>query len=72
MSDQAARATIMETRGGGMVSVVITAHDRETLDGARDRYLARWHPLGYGTDFADPAEQDGVWRVAGSRMTSCD
>lgn len=65
-------ATIAETRGGGMVSITITAEDRAVAEAARDGYLASWHPLGYGTDFAEPKEHDGVWRIAGSRFASCD
>jgi hypothetical protein len=65
-------ATVTEARGGGMVSIIITAETRQEAERARDAYLGRWHPFGYGTDFADPVEQDGVWRVGGSRFVSCD
>ncbi len=65
-------ARIFETRGGGMVQVIIEAEDRTEAEAARDRYLNRWHPMGYGTAFNDPRDHEGVWRIVGSRMASCD
>jgi hypothetical protein len=67
-----ARATITETRGGGMVSIIITAEHRHVAEQARDAYLASWHPMGYGTSLNEAYFHDGLWRISGSRMSSCD
>jgi hypothetical protein len=50
-----------------------TFKTKEDAEAFIERVCKSYHPLGYGTYFQEPVQQeDGKWLVTGSRSASCD
>lgn len=65
-------ATTDAKSSGGMTYYTLTGDLEAVLD-AIARIEANYHPLGYGTSFSPPKQQeDGQWVAHGSRANSCD
>ncbi len=67
------QVTVNERANGRRIDVEIIAPTEATCLEASDRYLARYHPCGYGTWIVKPRQlDDGFWCARGSRQASCD
>jgi hypothetical protein len=66
-------ALVGSNNDGQSTSYVIEGATAECVQEAIDAILRQFHPLGYGTDFRPPEQQeDGSWKAWGSRSNSCD
>jgi hypothetical protein len=63
----------VDARSSGGSTIYTITGDREFVVDAIERIAANYHPLGYGTSFSAPIEnEDGTWYSYGSRANSCD
>jgi hypothetical protein len=58
---------------GNKVHYRLTAKTLDDIECRIDGLLRRYHPMGYGTVFSEPAQNaDGLWVSQGTRSQSCD